>query len=639
MRIKVSLSEFVRVAGGLGNAIALGAGSVAVLVSGAVGLARLHHRKTAYVPGEKIASVTESLARTLPAGCRPVRFKDATTAAGLNFVHFHGARSSQLPEDMGSGGAWGDYNSDGYPDLFLPNEAGPLTLSPAQVQSSPARCALYRNDGDGAFTNVTDAAGLGGLRGWFMGACWGDYDNDGHPDLFITAYGRNRLFHNNGNGTFTEVTARSGVGGLDGFWTGASWGDYDRDGYLDLYVCGYVKYHTPRGNESALLSKQNATTQPFTINPSSYPPERNLLYHNNGNGAFTEVADRAGVADRSGRSLSVTWCDFNGDGWPDLYVNNDVSMHAFYQNLGHGKFKDIGASSLACDYRGGMGIAIGDWDNNGDLDMFLGHWLGEEDALYDNTLTYRSRLKLKGGPSIQLLDIADQVGLGQSTIDYVSWGAAFLDVDNDGWPDLVIASGSTLQKDRDKKLLVPEKNQLFWNGGHDRGFFEIEDLASKSLAAANNGRGAAIADYDRDGRPDILITRNGGPPLLLHNVTRTANHWIELALQGTRSNRDAVGARLTILAGGTRQMREVGAGSSYLCQNDLVQTIGLGRAAYIDKLSVRWPSGLHQVFRHLASGQFLRIVEGQQPVPMKLTPTHPNPPHAGGWGVPKGRRS
>jgi hypothetical protein len=580
----------------------------------------LHSRPARYVPGEKVAGITNSLGRNLPADYPGITFSDATAAAGITFHHFDGKRSSQLPEDMGSGAAWGDYDNDGSPDLFLANEAGPLTLSPAQVRASPARCALYHNNGDGTFTDVTDWAGLGGLKGWFQGAAWGDYDNDGSPDLIVTAYGENRLFHNAGNGRFTEVSQKSGVGGLKGFWTGASWGDYDRDGYIDLYICGYVQYHPPRPEESGLATKQFDSDVPFTLNPSSYPPERNLLYHNNGDGTFTEVAQQAGVDNPAGRSLSAAWCDFDGDGWPDLYVNNDVSMHAFYRNRRNGRFEDVSVASWACDYRGGMGIAIGDWDNNGEADLFLTHWLAQENALYHN-MRHLGRARSTGYP--HFVDIADQVGLGQTSLDYVGWGASFLDLDNDGRLDIAIANGSTIEDSADRTRLVPMRNQLYWNGcqkrgymesgGADRGFFEIEEAAGDALKQPNVGRGLAVADYDRDGTPDILITRNAGPPLLLRNNGGNRHSWLAVWLQGTKSNRDAIGARLSLRAAGERQLRQVGAGSSYLSQDDRVQLFGLGARETAEELEVWWPSGRRQRFTNLAARRMIRIVEGSQP--------------------------
>ena len=589
-----------------------------IFLAGVVAVLALRPRPKEYIPGDKVQGLTESLAREIPSDYPGITFEDVTQASGIRFRHFWGARTSQLPEDMGSGAAWGDYDGDGRPDLFLPNDAGPLTLSRNELAKSPARCALYHNNGDGTFTEVTDQAGLGNLRGWYMGAAWGDYDNDGRPDLFVSAYGTNRLFHNDGNGHFTDVTAKAHVGGIPGFWTGVSWGDYDRDGYLDVYVCGYVKYHNPRPEEVGARSKQFDSDVPFTLNPSSYPPERNLLYHNNGNGTFTEVAARAGVEDRAGRSLAAAWCDFDGDGWPDLYVNNDVSMHAFYRNLGNGKFQDIGTSSWACDYRGGMGIAIGDWDNNGDMDMFLTHWIAQENALYHNMLHQR---KGKGARQLHFIDISDQVGLGQSTLDYIGFGTAFLDIDNDGRLDLAIANGSTFEQEANHTLLVPMKNQLFWNGcgqsgymehgGSDRGFFEVEDVAGAALKQPNVGRGLAVADFDGDGAPDMIITRNGGPPLLLRNVGGARNNWLWVRLQGTRCNRDAVGAKVWVTAGGTQQMRVIGSEPSYLSQDELAALFGLGRNTEAEKVQVWWPDGTTQSFAHVRARQRIRIVEGR----------------------------
>jgi len=591
----------------------------------------LRPRQADYVPGGEVAGITNSLGRNIPPDYPGIAYVDVTEAAGLRFQHFHGKRSSQLPEDMGSGAAWGDYDNDGDPDLFLVNEAGPLTMPPDQMKSSPARCRLYRNNGDGTFADVTDQCGLGGLRGCCMGAAWGDYDNDGYRDLFVTAYGENRLFRNKGSsGTqsplFEDVTRQAGLAGRKGFWTGASWGDYDRDGFLDLYVCGYVKYHAPRPDELQLKTKQFDSDVPFTLNPSSYPPESNLLYHNRGDGRFEEVAEQAGVDNREGRSLAATWCDFDGDGWLDLYVNNDLSMHAFYRNLGVGRFRDISAASWACDYRGGMGIAVGDWDNNGEMDMFLTHWLAQENALYHNLRAQERRAKKGTAQELHFIDISDQVGLGQSSLDYVGWGTSFLDFDNDGRLDLAVANGSTMEDANDPTRLVPMRNQLYWNGcrnrgyfesgSEDRGYFEVEDAAGDALRQSNVGRGLAVADFDRDGGLDMVVTRNGGPALLLKNSGGSRNNWLAVQLQGSRSNRDAVGAKLTLWVGKERQIRHVGAGCSYLSQDDLVQHFGLGAHGEVDRLEVWWPSGQKQTFRKIAARRLIHIVEGGQPQPV-----------------------
>lgn len=596
-----------------------------LFVIGVVAVLALRPKPADYVPGEKPEGVTSDLGRDLPPDYPGLTFADATATAKITFRHFSGKRSSQLPEDMGSGAAWGDYDQDGYPDLFLANEVGPLTLTATQRQSSPARCALYHNNGDGTFTDVTDQAGLGELKGWYMGAAWGDFDNDGFPDLTVSAYGEIRLFHNDKKGRFSDVTQPAGLNGYNGFWAGVSWGDYDRDGYLDLYICGYVKYHAPKPNEIGLATKQFDSDVPFTLNPSSYPPERNLLFHNERNGRFTEVAKQAGVDNPTGRSLSAAWCDFDEDGWLDLYVNNDVSMHAFYRNRGNGRFQDISVSSWACDYRGGMGIAVGDWDNNGEADLFLTHWIAQENALYHNL---RGKEK-KTADSLHFIDISDQVGLGQSSLDYIGWGTSFADFDNDGRLDLVIANGSTFEDPAEHTRLVSMPNQFYWNGckksgyyengSEDRGFFEAQDAAGNALRLPNVGRGLAVADYDRDGAPDLIITRNGAPPLLLrNNGSRHRHNWLSVWLQGKESNRDAIGAKISARVGSERQTRYVGASSSYLSQDELVQTFGLGPYQGVDELEVVWPSGRRQKFRNIAPNRMIRIVEGGQPQPVVL---------------------
>jgi len=577
-------------------------------------------RPAAYVPGEKVEGITEDLSRALPPGYPGTAFEDATRAAGIRFVHFSGSRTSQLPEDMGSGAAWGDYDNDGWTDLFLANEAGPLTLTPAQVAASPARCMLYRNRGDGTFEDATDRAGLGGLRGCFMGAAWGDYDNDGWRDLAVTAFGASRLFRNVG-GRFREVTGPAGLADAKGFWTGASWADYDRDGDLDLYICGYVKYHPPTPEERGAMSQQFESSVPFTLNPSSYPAERNLLYRNDG-GRFTEVARQAGVQNPEGRSLAAAWCDFDGDGWLDLYVNNDVSMHALYRNRGDGTFQDISASSWACDYRGGMGIAIGDWDCNGDPDMFLTHWIAQENALYQNAWSFdkRNRKGRKGPRELHFMDISDQVGLGQSTLDYIGWGTAFADFDNDRRLDLVMANGSTFEEPKDRTKLVAMRNQIFWNacekwgylenGSQDRGFFDVTNVAGDALRQPNVARGLAIADYDRDGAVDMIITRHGSAPLLARNAAGKRGHWVGFVLEGRKSCHDAIGAQIRVSTGPVTQLRLVGAASSYLSQDDLAQHVGLGDSAKADRVEVRWPSGAVQAFAGVEAGRLYRLVEG-----------------------------
>jgi len=562
-----------------------------------------------YKPGEKIEGLTSDLSRALPADYPRVAFLDVSKQAGIQFRHFSGERSTQLPEDMGSGAAWGDYDNDGWLDLFVANEVGPLTMSSEAVRSAPAHSALYHNNGDGTFTEVSAEAGVD-ARGWAMGAGWGDYDNDGWLDLFVTNYGQNVLYHNNGDGTFTDRSAAAGVSGRRGFWTSVSWVDYNRDGFLDVYVCGYVRYSR---QEEQKMSFQYDVEVPASINPSSFEPEVNLLYRNNGDGTFTEVARKAGVDDPQGRSLSATWADFDEDGWPDLYVANDVSDNVLYRNRGDGTFEEISHEAWVADYRGAMGLAVGDWDGDLDMDLFITHWIAQENALYDNLRSQlaavRSSSNSAGG--IKFMDEADRFGLGQVALDYVGWGTSFIDYDNDGRVDLFVVNGSTFQQKERPELLIPMPDQLFWNRGAEDGFYDVSSVSGDVLSQAYVGRGAAFADYDNDGDIDIFVVNNGGPGLLLRNDGGNKSPWLKVRLQGVRSNRQAIGAKLRLVAGGAVQLRQVGSQGSYCSQNSLVQHFGLGQATTVDTLVVTWPSGLRQVFENLRSNQTVTIVEGK----------------------------
>lgn len=557
-----------------------------------------------YKPGERVEGLTSELSRNLPADRPRVTFADVTREAGIEFQHFSGERSSQLPEDMGSGAAWGDYDGDGWPDLFLVNAVGSLDMSADAQQQSPARSVLYHNNRDGTFTDVTAQSGIA-LHIMGMGAEWGDYDNDGKLDLVVSAYGTNVLYHNEGNGTFTDRSQAVGISGPNGFWSGVAWGDYDRDGYLDLYVTGYIKYKRP-ALEGA--SAHDDAENPISINPSVYPPERNLLYHNNGNGTFTEVAAKAGVVGEMGKSLEGTWADFDDDGWPDLYVANDVSDNQLFHNQRNGTFKDISLAARVADYRGAMGLGVGDWDGDEDLDLFVTHWIAQENALYSNL---RDRLRDTSGVPVQFGDEADRFGLGQIALDFVGFGTFFFDYDNDGRLDLFVANGHTFQRRDAPKLLVPETDQVFWNGGTDKGFFDLSKVSGSYFTEQHVGRGAAAADYDRDGDLDVVVVNNGGRAVLLRNDGGNAASWFEVQLEGRKSNRSAVGARLRIVAGGRAQIQEIGSQASYLSQNDLTAHFGLGSATMVDSLMVTWPSGTRGVHTQLASNQLVRLVEGE----------------------------
>jgi enediyne biosynthesis protein E4 len=562
-------------------------------------------KATLYSPGELVEGVTAELYKPVPKNHPDVVFTDITKRAGIHFTHFYGQRSTQLPEDMGSGAAWVDYDQDGNEDLLVVNEAGPLTMTPDQVSKSPAHCELYHNNGNGTFTNVTKKAGIN-FQGCGMGVAVGDIDNDGYPDIFITAYGNNVFYHNNGNGTFTDETRKAGFGGKEGFWTGASWADYDRDGYLDLYVCGYVKYS--QLNKQPIVPRGN-NAEPAGINPLSFPPERNLLYHNNRNGTFMEVAIPAGVADPAGKSLSASWCDFNNDGWPDLYVANDVSDNVLYLNRGDGTFDEVSHPAHVADYRGAMGLAVGDWDNDGDMDLFVTHWLAEENGFYINKLNTMG--KIPGTrQDLQFQDEAEKYGLGQVSLDDVAWGTSFFDYDNDTRLDLLAVNGSTNQQEDNPKYLVPMKNRLFWNEGPKKGFAEVTSVSGEALSYENVGRGAAFGDYDNDGDVDVFIVNNCGEGVLLRNDGGNKNNWLELKLVGTKSNRSAIGARIKMVSGNVSQIREVNNQSSYLSQNSLIQHFGLAKFTKVDTLNIQWPSGLNQQFLNIPINERIEITEG-----------------------------
>lgn len=585
-------------------------GAVFIAVAGIAIFFALRPEK-AYKPGEQVDGLTSELSRGLPADRPRVTFKDVTREAGINFRHFSGDRSSQLPEDMGSGAAWGDYDGDGWPDLFLVNAVGSLDMTESEQQQSSARSVLYHNNQDGTFTDVTDQSGIA-LRVMGMGAEWGDYDNDGKLDLVISTFGTNVLYHNEGNGTFTDRSQASGIKGPGGFWSGVAWGDYDRDGFLDLYVTGYVKYKRPALQGA---SAHDDAENPTSINPSVYPPERNLLYHNNRNGTFTEVGAKAGVVGELGKSLEATWADFDDDGWPDLYVANDVSDNQLFQNQRNGTFKDISLAARVADYRGAMGLGVGDWDGDGDLDLFVTHWIAQENALYSNL---SDRLRDKSGVSVQFGDEADRFGLGQIALDFVGFGTFFFDYDNDGRLDLFVANGHTFQRRDSTKLMVPETDQVFWNGGTDKGFYDLSKVSGLYFAEQHVGRGAAAADYDHDGDLDIIVVNNGGRAVLLRNDGGNAARWFAVQLEGRKSNRSAVGARVRIVSGGKAQIQEIGSQASYLSQNDLTAHFGLGADTIIDTLMVTWPSGAKDVQVQLAANQFVRLVEGE-PTPVNAS--------------------
>lgn len=580
-----------------------GLAAVFLLVAAAVTLMALRSEPE-YRPGEKIEGLTAELARSLPPDYPKVTFQDVTQAAGISFKHFWGTRTSQLPEDMGSGAAWGDYDNDGWLDLYVANLVGPIDLSPGRKAASPASSVLYHNNGDGTFTDVSAKAGVG-YRGWGMATQWGDYDNDSWLDLLVTSYGENVLYHNDRDGRFSDRTRQAGLAGRRGFWAGAAWGDFDRDGFLDLYITGYVKYSYP----AELMGPTHYDAEnPASINPNTFEPERNLLYRNHGDGTFSEVAARAGVLGEKGKGLGAAWSDLDEDGWLDLYVANDVSDNQLLRNLGNGTFQDISHAARVADYRSAMGLAVGDWDGDQDMDIFITHWIAQENALYNNQ---RDRSKAAGGGPLVFMDEADRFGVGQIALDYVGWGTFFFDYDNDGKLDLFVVNGHTFQRRDAPQLLAPQNSQLFWNRGAAQGFYDVSPVSGEYFRKTYVGRGAAYGDYDNDGDLDVFVVNHDGPGVLLRNEGGNRNAWLQVRLEGRKSNRMALGAKVRLVVGRTVQIRELGAQGSYLSQNTPVEHFGLGRHAAADTLVVTWPSGLRQVFTRVAGNQVLRVVEGE----------------------------
>jgi len=553
--------------------------------------------------GNSDSGIVDVLARGLPEDAPVNRFTDVTARAGITMRHFPATRTRMLPEDMGSGLAWGDCDDDGFDDLYVVNFAAPVGTAAATLATLPGN-ALYRNRGDGTFEDVTTAAGVG-LAAFGMAAAWGDYDGDGDTDLYVTNYGRNVLYRNEGACRFTDTSEAAGVSG-DDYSAGAVWGDYDGDGDLDLYVADYVVFDEARKPQGT-PAMQYGKVVPFTLNPASYDPAANHLYRNDGGGRFTDVARAAGVANEAGRSLSAAWADWDADGDLDLYVANDISDNAFFLNRGDGTFEDVSTATLTADYRGAMGLAVGDYDGDADLDFFVTHWIAQENALYEN---HRSPDAASAQDEPLLFtDVADLVGLGAPGLDYVGWGTGFVDFDNDGRKDLFVVNGHTLEDDADTSRLLPQRMQLFWNRGEE-GFFELSEVAGPPFERLLVARGAASSDYDRDGDVDIAVLAHGAGVVLMNNGGTPGAHWIEIDLRQEGGNRRAVGATIRLDGAAGGQLVPVGGAASYLSQDSLTAHFGLGEQEDIGRVVVRWPDGTEEAFTGLAADARHTLVRG-----------------------------
>lgn len=527
-------------------------------------------------------------------------FEDVSGAAGITFRHFHGRRSSLLPEDMGSGVCFVDVDGDGRDDLFFVDS---VPLDPAK-REGPAQDALYLNRGDGTFAAVPSSAVPAGPSSG-MGCLFVDTRGRGRRDLLLTGYGGLRFYRALGAGRFADATRESGL--ADARWSaGACAGDYDGDGRVDLYVPHYVDFAADRVPRRA-ATERGGFNIPVALSPNAFRSVGGSLFRNEGDLHFQDVTSRSGTRNATGKELQCLFADLDQDGRPDLYIADDVTPDVLLRNRSDGTFADVTNEAWLGDVKSSMGLALGDFDGDGDDDLAVSEWIAHEKSLYINLLAER-RGKDKPGHRLHFADGNAAAGLGESTLDSVGWGIVFFDYDNDGRLDLMIANGSTFERRDDTEKLVPQRLQLFHNEG-DGTFRDVSDKAGPAFQIPINARGLATADYDGDGRVDVVVSVNGGQALLLRNTIKNDNHWLELSLRSADANRDAVGARVVLVADGEPQTRQVTAGGSYLSQNSFTVHFGLGKASRASRVEIFWPSGRRQVLTGVASDRRLTVAE------------------------------
>ena len=527
----------------------------------------------------------------------PVVFVDVAQQAGLHGRNVSGKpQKTYIIESKGGGAGLFDYDNDGYLDAYLINGS---SFDP--LPDPPPSNRLYRNRGDGTFAEVTRTAGVGDTA-WSMGCGAADYDNDGDTDLLATNYGPNRLYRNRGDGTFAEVAQAAGV--ADPRWsTGVAWGDYDVDGDVDLYVANFVRFNPDELAESDLYQLWKGIK--IFQGPNAYEGEQDVLYRNRGDGTFEDVTTQVGVDPVAYNGFQPVFVDSDSDGYLDLYVANDTDPNLLWRNLGNGRFKDVslatGASHSADgEEQAGMGVAVGDYDNDGDFDFFVTHFSEDYYTLYRSE---EGRL---------FTDVSHAVGVGEVSMPFVGWGTGFFDRDNDGDLDLFAANGHVypVLDDYDVGTRYAQRNFLFDNDGRGS-FVEIGAQAGSGLAVEKVSRGAAFGDYDNDGDIDILILNIDDTPTLLRNDGGNQNHWLQVSLIGTASNRDGIGARIEAEIAGRVQIRQIAAGTSFLSHSDTRAHFGLQRDTKVEQLVVRWPGGRVEEFRDLDADQWLVITEGK----------------------------
>jgi hypothetical protein len=556
------------------------------------------------IAGASIGS-PEQIQTTSAASATPGRFVDVTQRLGINFQHQASHTSRKyLPETMGSGVALFDYDNDGRLDIFFVNGA-PLS-DPTPKGTIPQKTGakywnrLYHQKTDGTFEDVTEKAGLQGT-GYGMGVAVGDYDNDGYEDLYVTAYGGNKLYHNNGDGTFSDVTAKAGVGG-SGWSTSAAWVDLDGDGFLDLVVLRYVEW-----DFDDIWCGEHKEGYRAYCHPDYFKPARPLVYHNNGNSTFTEVAEKLGLS-KPAKGLGVALADYDRDGHIDLFFANDSMVEYLYHNKGDGSFEEVGlVSEVAVDIDGrtyaGMGVDFADYDNDGWPDIVVTSLANQRYALYQNngdgTFSYEST----------------RSGLASISLPHSGWGVRLFDFDNDGWKDLLVAQGHDLDTIEltNPNLRYREPMLLARNTGTGKGLVDVSQSSGEVFGQPWVARGLAIGDLDNDGRLDAVVTTNDGPAYVLHNETPSANHWLLLRLVGHKSNRDAIGASVKLVTTSGQQFATVTMAGSYLSSGDKRVHFGLGKEKSVGSIEIRWPSGIVQTLKSISADQILQIDEPVAP--------------------------
>ena len=535
----------------------------------------------------------------LPATSLGFQFTDVTAQSGLQFEHNSGAYGGKLlPETLGSGCAFLDYDADGWQDILLIN-----SMDWPGHKRRRSTLKLYRNNRNGTFTDVTKAAGLD-VELYGMGVAVGDYNNDGFPDIFITCVGQSHLFRNTGKGTFLDVTKSAGLLNKQGFSTSAVWFDYDRDGLLDLFVCNYVRWSAEHDVFCSLDGKHKSY-----CTPEAYRGDTCWLFHNRGDGTFEDVTSTSGIFDTSSKSLGVAMLDFDQDGWPDLFVANDTQPNKLYRNLRNGKFKDVAvelglAFSNEGKARAGMGVDIADFDNTGKPGIVVTNFDNEMIGLYRST-----------GKGFD--DVAMQTGVGSASRNTLGFGCVFFDADLDGRLDLAVANGHIDDTVRNIRGNVgyAQPPQLFLNDGNAK-FHDVANEVGGGFAQPKVGRGLAVGDFDRDGDLDLLLTTNNGPAYLYRNDQLAGNRSLRLHLVGTKSNRDAIGATVRLHSNGQIQSRYVRSGSSYLSQSEFPVTFGVGKQDEVEKIVVHWPTGYTEEYPKLKTGTSHQITETKGITPL-----------------------